>query len=145
MKTTITRQQWIEAGTKAGWLKLAQASDTATQLSLKFPRIYRALSAMPGFNAALDIVSKIRQGSSPESMGITPAVLNQAKQLANKISTASSDSLTKEAFNLDGRLIAAIIIIILGIAIGKAVTNGVGDLKADMQNSQQQQMNQIHP
>jgi len=113
-------------------IKIANSQNIAETLKNKHPWVYKFISRMPGFNSALDIVDNIQNNQvAPEQAGITSDIINQANQMINKLkATASNKALVKESLTLDARLIAAIILIILGIFIGKSMLKDVGEMKA---------------
>ena len=114
-------------GQKVGWIKKADAqfdADIDAKLKKEHPLVHLFLHKMPNYGPALDIVSNIKNNNVPlENAGITPDVINQAKQIIqDKVKTASSlpsvfdnTIIIREAFTLDARVIAAVIIVILGI------------------------------
>ena len=109
--------------------------DIANTLKAKHPIIYNIISRMPGFGSALDIVENIQNNKvSAEDAGINADTINQAKQIiqSKTASTKPFDNtiIVKEALTIDTRLIAAIILVILGIAIGRSMMSDVGTMKA---------------
>ena len=114
-------------------VKTADSQTIVANLKNRFPLLYNFLSKTPGFGSALDIVDNIQNNKvSPENAGITPDIINQAKQIINKVKTqtASSKNIVKESFNLDARVIAAIIVVILGIALGRSVMKDAPKINA---------------
>jgi len=120
-------------------MKTANSQDIIQKLQAKSPLLYKIISRMPGFNSALDIVDNIVNNKvSPENAGINQDIIDQAEQIIqDKVKTASSmpnvfdnTIIIKEAFALDARVIAAIVIIILGIALGKSMLSDIKDIKA---------------
>ena len=116
-------------------IKTADSQNIDNELKLKHPIIHALVSRMPGYKPALDIVDNIKNNNvAPENAGINQDIINQAKQII-KNKTASSmpfdnTIIIKEALTLDSRVIAAIILVILGIALGKSMLSDVSTMKA---------------
>ena len=115
-------------GQKAGWTKVADSQNIDNEFKSKHPVIHALVSRMPGYNSALDIVDNIKNNKvSPENAGINQDIINQAKQIIQS-KTASSipfdnTIIIKEALTLDARVIAAIILVIMGLWAAKAIMN----------------------
>lgn len=110
-------------------IKTADLLDQDIDIKLKkeHPLIHLFLHKMPNYQPALDIVDNVVNNKvAPENAGITPDIVNQANQIINKVktqsTTASNKIVVKEAFTLDARIIAAIIIVVMGIWSVAAMT-----------------------
>ena len=113
-------------------IKTADSQNIDNDLKNKHPLIHSFLSKMPGYKSALDIVDNIQNNKvTPENAGINPDIIGQAQQIINKVKTqtASNKNIVKEAFAIDAKVIAAIILIVLGIFMISATQNAASGLK----------------
>ena len=145
MKITLSKQQWELIGKKTGWIKTSGSQNIENMLSRRISlRCLKFLKSLPNYNAALDIVDNIQNKQvSPEQAGLNADVFNQAQNIFQKIKTAANNDMIKESFNIDARVIAAIILIVLGFFVGKMTMQDVGDTTKATQQTYEKQMENI--
>lgn len=149
MKITLSKKQWEFIGKKTGWMKIADSENIDNEFKTKHPVMHALLSRLPGYKSALDIVDNIKNKNvSKENAGIDEGVMEQAKQIIESKenvswNATSNKNIIKESFDLDARVIAAIILIILGFFVGKMMMQDTQNTTKLTQQTYEQQMESI--
>ena len=139
----LSESQQRQVMVNGTWVKTSQ--NIGTRLKNAMPGwLYNFLIRVPGFKTyfqdALRIVENIENGNTTlEKEGINQGIIDQAKQIIGKAKTASNSNLIKEALTIDARVIAAIILIILGIWGAKSLMQDAPTLQGGTQAEQLQQ------
>jgi len=130
MKIKISKNQWAFVGRKAGWMKTADTVNIEEDLKNKFPKIYNFLRRLPGFSEAINIANNIANNViSPEEANIDKKTIDKAMQLTSKIQAQLSfDFPKKESGFIDVRVMAVVILIILGISVYRSVAKSVSEI-----------------
>jgi hypothetical protein len=139
MKITLSKSQWEFIGKKTGWItKEAGIKDN----------IVKYLQKIPGYQTAIQAVQEFKNGTQLkellEKYNIQPEHLDQANNFINKFQLQSQSKnntfITKEALQLDARVIICIIFIIFGLITFNNIKN-IFEQKDNKENQKTEQTN----